>query len=931
MMENNQNESHTILIVEDESVVALDLRETLSDLGFVVPQPLSNAEAAVFEIPQIDPDLVLMDIQLEGGMDGINAAKEIYENYHIPVIFLTAYSDSDTLTRARGAHPFGYVLKPFNEQQLEITIRMALHHHRTEEALRESRQRLKHTQRIAQLGSWEWYVEDERVKISQEIARWFGFPAQRSTFRLEEVMERIHADDLDVIKKRVDQLSQGEISDDKVTFRIQPEEGEVYWLETSPASVKELDSRGKPCVLVGSLYDITDHVDSRAEHKQREVYVESINRITTAALENIPLSDLLDLVTEILGKLFHTGACFITFWREEEHKHHLVSSFSEDPKALQAVQFQVGDPSLTEKSLQKQEPILIRDIRRTPYFNGTDDTSLDHRSYLVIPLISGEQKLGAVSLAFPGVNRISRDLMEQAKEISHHVALALSKARLMQETQKRWYETEVLRLAGLELINSETTNQALTTFLDYAQELVEFDSASIFLLRGDDFYVADQIGLPDPDDVAGKRYPRDSYLLQRIINHNEPIMKEDISQDAEFAGWGGTTLVKGWMGVPLITEDEVIGILTLDHERAGGFHENDLRVIEVLANQAATAIQKVRLADAERDQLYITRALQETSSLLASGLDIEDVLSSILQLLNRVVSYDQAYIAFVEEEDTLRLAAGRGPTNRKAIQDFYDRNGAFIIKQFSDRGLKPVIHPDIKEVPDWIEFDDGIGIRSTINAPLHIRGELMGILFVDSASPNMYSEEMADTVMAFANQASLAINNAQLFERNQQLAITDDLTGVYNRRYLVRFGEREVERALRYNDPLALIMFDIDHFKQINDSHGHAVGDEILVKVSRRCRQAVREIDIVARYGGDEFVIILTKADLAVAEQVARRVKNVTQSTPIKTSAGSLRVEISLGVVEMGSEQQTLDGLLVHVDDLLYAAKESGGDRIQLG
>lgn len=930
MKEEIQNENYSILIVHDERDAALELQEALRELGFEVPQPLTNVEAAVFEVPLIEPDLLLMEIQLEDGINGISAAKKIYENYHIPVIFLSANGDPETLNRAWQAHPFGYVLKPFNERQLEITIRMALHHHHTEEELRKSRERLEHTQRIAQLGSWEWYVEDKLVEISGEITKWFGFPAQRSTFRLEEVLERIHPDDLDAIEKRFAQISRGENNDSKVAFRIQRDDGEIYWLETSPASIQEMDSRGKPRVLVGSLYEITDHVAAHAEFKRREVFLENMNRITRAALENVPVSDLLDIITENLGTLFDTGACFLSFWREEKHKPGFVSSYSEDPRTIQSVRFQAGEPSLTEEVLQEKEPILIRDIRRTPYFRGTHGSSLIHRTYLVLPLISGKQKLGAISLAFPDSKRISQDLMEQAEEISHHVALALSNTRLMQETQERWQETEVLRLAGLELINSETINQALGILLDYAQELVVFDSASVLLLRGDDFYVADHIGLPEPDDVAGKRYPRDSYLLQRIIKKKKAVIKEDISRDAEFAGWGGTSRMKGWMGVPLIAEEEVIGILTLDHHQAAGFGEMDLRVVEVLANQAATAIQKVRLAQAERDQLYITRTLQETSSLLASGLDVEDVLFSILQLLRRIVRYDQAYIAFVEEGDSLRLAAGRGPTNREAIQDFYDQHGAFIIKQFSNRDLKPLIHPDVREIPDWIEFDDGIAIRSTINAPLQVRGELMGILFVDSTTPNMYSKEMADVVMAFTNQASLAINNAQLFERNQQLAIMDDLTGVYNRRYLVQFGEREVERALRYDDPLALIMFDIDHFKQVNDRHGHAVGDEILVQVSRRCRQAVREIDIVARYGGDEFVIILTKADLEVAGQVARRVKNVTQSSPIQTSSGPLWVKISLGVTEMGPEQDTLDELLVQVDNALYAAKESGGDCVRL-
>ena len=132
-------ENAVIMVVEDERVVALDIRSQLRSMGYTVPPPVSRGEDAVSAVSTLGPDLVLMDIHLKGEMDGIQAAKQIREELNVPVVFLTAYADDDTLRRAKVTEPYGYVVKPFEERGLYTAIEMALHKHRMEEELRESR------------------------------------------------------------------------------------------------------------------------------------------------------------------------------------------------------------------------------------------------------------------------------------------------------------------------------------------------------------------------------------------------------------------------------------------------------------------------------------------------------------------------------------------------------------------------------------------------------------------------------------------------------------------------------------------------------------------------------------------------------------------------------------------------------------------------
>jgi diguanylate cyclase (GGDEF)-like protein len=165
----------------------------------------------------------------------------------------------------------------------------------------------------------------------------------------------------------------------------------------------------------------------------------------------------------------------------------------------------------------------------------------------------------------------------------------------------------------------------------------------------------------------------------------------------------------------------------------------------------------------------------------------------------------------------------------------------------------------------------------------------------------------------------------------QRLAITDSLTNLYNRRHFSKVGEGEVQRARRYQRPLSAIMLDIDHFKRVNDTYGHTVGDQILQGVAESCRQELRGVDVVGRYGGDEFVILLPENDLATAEQVAERLRKSIAQRQLNNTRGPATVTASLGVATIDGKSPTLETLLSRADQALYSAKQKGRNRVSKG
>ena len=162
----------------------------------------------------------------------------------------------------------------------------------------------------------------------------------------------------------------------------------------------------------------------------------------------------------------------------------------------------------------------------------------------------------------------------------------------------------------------------------------------------------------------------------------------------------------------------------------------------------------------------------------------------------------------------------------------------------------------------------------------------------------------------------------------ERLATTDHLTGLLNRRAFLEATEREIRRAHRYGQSLSLLMLDVDHFKNINDTHGHPAGDEVLRRIAAACRDMLRDEDLTGRLGGEEFAVTLVQAPLGAAIAVAERLRKTIGDLVIEHDGKTLKATVSIGVVEYGIRASTLSSLVSQADELLYAAKHAGRNRV---
>jgi diguanylate cyclase (GGDEF)-like protein/PAS domain S-box-containing protein len=245
----------SILIIEDEHIVAMDIQNTLERNGYQVAGHADRGEDAIKKAEELHPDLILMDISLKGEMDGIEAATQIRARFDLPIIFLTALADQSTTKRARLAEPYGYLLKPFDERELVILIEMAIYKHEMEKKLRESEERYDLAARGTNDGLWDWNLKNNEIYYSPRWKEMLGFKEEEIGNSPDEWLKRVHLNNRKQVQKNLVSHINGNTPHFESEFKIQHANGSYIWMLTRGLAVR--DAEGKAYRMAGSQTDIT--------------------------------------------------------------------------------------------------------------------------------------------------------------------------------------------------------------------------------------------------------------------------------------------------------------------------------------------------------------------------------------------------------------------------------------------------------------------------------------------------------------------------------------------------------------------------------------------------------------------------------------------------------------------------------------------------
>ncbi len=369
----------------------------------------------------------------------------------------------------------------------------------------------------------------------------------------------------------------------------------------------------------------------------------------------------------------------------------------------------------------------------------------------------------------------------------------------------------------------------------------------------------------------------------------------------------------------------------------GGTRFFDLRLSPLLGHGSTLTgwvavvydITRMKLAErAAVEARQVADTLREAGLTLSSKLDFKQISALILDLLKRVISYDIGVFLTVEGTD-LKVAGIRRPKDiRNLIGETYPLAGSRLCNMAIQR-KRPLVSPIVDPGDILLPLSPDLDVRSFLGVPIVFGDHAIGLVALYNIGERAFTEEEARVAELFASQVAIALDNSRRVEQFEKLAVTDELTGLYNRRAFASMGEKEVGRARRYQRPLALILFDIDHFKDVNDRYGHLFGDHVLRVLTERVTRTTRTTDIVCRYGGEEFIVLMPEAGRDEAVAMAERLRQEISRMTIVTAGGTLSLTISLGVAELGrNEDENFEGLVSRADRAMYQAKAAGRNTV---
>ena len=379
------------------------------------------------------------------------------------------------------------------------------------------------------------------------------------------------------------------------------------------------------------------------------------------------------------------------------------------------------------------------------------------------------------------------------------------------------------------------------------------------------------------------------------------------------------------VSLPLRAHGRRIGVLNLLRAQdQKPYDEKDLAFLQDLADRAALAVEDARLYEREALRARELEALHRATTRLLSTIDLDAMIAQGIESCAEIFPSALHGMLFLMEPETQQLEL------RVSYGDFTVPQIREMIFDAVQPLAKQAAREKVRQAPVLLETD-GCTRCSVVAAPLVGPNGALGVLVLINPEASPFQKNDMTLLDSFAALASAALQNAMLYSEVNRLATTDALTGLYNRRKFFELGELEIHRYKRFQEPLSAIMLDLDNFKQINDTYGHATGDVVLGSVAVRSKVSIRVIDILGRYGGDEFAILLPNADIHEAEEIAERIRRSVMEEAVQGPGGVIPIAISLGITQADAETGCLSDLLAQADAALYSAKQKGKNRTVMG
>ncbi|HEX6802381.1 MAG TPA: diguanylate cyclase [Terriglobales bacterium] len=502
------------------------------------------------------------------------------------------------------------------------------------------------------------------------------------------------------------------------------------------------------------------------------------------------------------------------------------------------------------------------------------------------------------------------------------IGLTLENYVVMHDAQRRTKEYQLLTQIG----------QAISSRLDQQEVLrtVQKELGQIF--DTSNFYVAFQEGdsivfhleVEDGQTLPKRQRKMDNGLTEYMLRTGQPLLiRSDLDRARERLG---VTFVpkrpaKSFCGAPILVNGKATGVMSaMSTTREYAFEQRDLDVLKTAAGQVSVAIENARLFREEQHRARQFAFLNSVSKTAISSDDAEQMLAEIVGHIQKNFRFDHIGIGILDyatKEIEIRAEAGtKAHEKGKKIPV-----AVGIIGRVARTGELAAVH-----VGRDGQFQGLLPTsRTVLCIPITYGESLLGVLNVESEEENAVSPEDQLVMNTLADLLATALHNSFVFQKLQQQSITDGLTSIKTRRYFWEALSSEWKRASRSGRPFSVVLIDLDKFKEVNDTYGHMEGDLVLARVGRLLEQKCRQSNVVARYGGDEFVILMPETGVEQAQILAERLRLWLATDPMLSEH---HITGSFGVASFPVHGFSAEDIIRVADAGMYVSKKAGGDRV---
>ncbi|HLH05965.1 MAG TPA: diguanylate cyclase [Terriglobales bacterium] len=544
------------------------------------------------------------------------------------------------------------------------------------------------------------------------------------------------------------------------------------------------------------------------------------------------------------------------------------------------------------------------------------------RDFSAVSLQTRDRKFGVVLLPHRPGRALGPSHVRLLLGISMQIGLTIESHVSMQETRRRTREYELLTQVG----------QVVSSHLNSDEVLRAIHKEIGLLVDVHNFYIAFQSGdeLRFEFDVRnGETVPKHSRRIangfsEYVIRTGQPLLIKSGLEDMR-ARLGITFVpeqrAQSFCAVPIFMSGRSVGIMAaLHYTEEFVFSERDVELLQTAAGQVSVAVENARLFEEQQRRARYLIFLNNISKTAISSQDAEQMLGEIVYEIQKnfdldhigigVLDYANKEIEIKAEAGTTNLALGkRVPLGTGILGKVARTNDMMLVQDVADGPLLGILPES----------------RSVLCLPLTYGETLLGVLNVESRRAQAFAEQEVLTFRTLADLLATALHNAFVFQKLQQQSITDGLTGIKTRRFFIESVQAEWKRASRAGRPFSVVMVDLDKFKEVNDTMGHLEGDLVLARVGRLLEQKCRQSNVVARYGGDEFVILMPETGIEQAQILSERLRLWIATDPMLNER---RITGSFGVAAFPLHGSTVEDIIRVSDAGMYVSKHAGGNRV---